>query len=143
MILKEALLHDVDARRRQWRNQKIAAIVTQHRRRRRLRWNDPQIQAAHLGRDAREEERQEKVALEIVRGDGQRQLRSSRIEMLAAREAPHLVDQGTRPFGERMRMGRGNDAAPRLGKQRIAHDPPQLLQAVADRGLGQPQPRRR
>ncbi len=128
--------------RRQRADQEIAAVFAQHRGRGRLRGDHAQRQALHLGGYAAEELRQQQIALEIVGGDRQRELRLCRFEMHAAGKAAHLVDQRARVGGERLGMRGGDDAAAGFGEQRIAGDAPELVQSVAHRGLRQPEPGR-
>ncbi|MGY4362404.1 hypothetical protein ACVW0J_008897 [Bradyrhizobium sp. i1.7.7] len=124
------------------RDHEIAAVFAQHRGRRRLRGDHAQVQAPDLSRDMIEEPRQQQIALEIIGGDRQRKLRARRLEGDAAGKAAHLVDQRPRFRSQGLGMGGGDDAAAGFGKQRIARDPPQLVQPVTDRRLRQTKPRR-
>lgn len=55
-------------------------------------------------------------------------------------EAAQLIEQHPGIQGQGFGSGGGDDAAPRFDEQWIAHDAAQLVEQVAHRRLGDPQP---
>jgi hypothetical protein len=140
LAFEELQLDDLRALGRKGRYQKIAARIAQHPGRGHARGHEREVEFDPGPRGAAHYAGKQQVSCQIIRSHRKPKRLCRRVEGALVGETFHPVQDFHHWVLQAACALGGDDAASGANKQRVAENHPQLVQRVADGGLGQVEP---